>query len=90
MIRLGLKKTCPPPTHTINFYFMDHNGIEYAYEDMYLMSICEHNIIANSSFSWWGAWLNQNKNKMVFAPKNWIRNESVSDLDIIPNNWNKI
>jgi hypothetical protein len=83
----NLSYATPTP---VNFYFVDHNGIEYAYEDMYLMSICEHNIIANSSFSWWGAWLNMNKNKIVFAPKNWINDESFTALDIIPDNWYRI
>ena len=60
-------------------------------EDMWLMSLCDHNIIANSSFSWWGAWLNQNKDKIVIAPKNWFGSQSnLNDLDIIPNNWVKI
>lgn len=58
--------------------------------DMFLMSICKHNIIANSSFSWWGAWLNFNENKLVVAPKNWyidkyMNAKAVSSL--IPENW---
>ena len=58
------------------------------HEDLYLMSMCKDNIIANSSFSWWGAWLNENPYKMVVAPSIWFgpgKNEDMSD--IIPENW---
>lgn len=56
--------------------------------DMYLMSECKHNIIANSSFSWWGAWLNKNKNKLVIAPRKWVNADSMED--ICPESWMRI
>lgn len=58
--------------------------------DLLLMSKCKHNVIANSSFSWWGAWLNKNPNKIVIAPKKWFIDPNYSDADIIPSTWNKI
>jgi hypothetical protein len=57
---------------------------------MRLMSFCKNNIIANSSFSWWGAWLNENVNKKVIAPQKWFQTESIDYSDVIPENWIKI
>lgn len=56
-------------------------------QDLYIMSMCHHNIIANSSFSWWGAWLNSNPKKIVIAPKNWFGNKNINTSDIIPSEW---
>lgn len=57
------------------------------YIDLHLMSHCKHHIIANSSFSWWGAWLNPNPEKIVVAPKQWFKAEHMSSADLIPESW---
>jgi hypothetical protein len=71
------------------FVFIEN---EKDYIELYLMSMCSNNIISNSSFSWWGAWLNQNKHKIVVGPKNWFGPalQFLKIDDIIPNNWIKI
>jgi len=78
----------------INFphIYVDHNTAITAYEDMRLMSLCKHNIIANSSFSWWGAWLNRNEEKKVIAPIKWFNNNvrNIDCRDIIPKTWVRI
>ncbi len=56
--------------------------------DMYLMSRCKHNIIANSSFSWWGAWLNDNEGRIVIAPKKW--DNFCRLTNICPPDWSRI
>ncbi len=60
------------------------------YEDLRLMSCCCHQIIANSSFSWWGAWLNGNQDKMVIAPKKWFNNPGLNTKDLVPGTWKRI
>jgi len=57
------------------------------YEEIILMSKCEHNIIANSSFSWWGAWLGDINERMVIAPKRWFNDENIDTSDLIPDRW---
>lgn len=58
--------------------------------DMMLMKNCKHNIVANSSFSWWAAWLNENSNKKVIAPKSWFKDSAIDTRDIIPDSWTKL
>lgn len=72
-----------------NTTFISGNNGKNNYIDMQLMSECKHNIIANSSFSWWAAWLNTNVNKIIVAPKLWYSNElhNLNTIDLIPDSW---
>lgn len=71
-----------------NYHFIDWNKGNDSWQDMYLMTKCKHNIIANSSFSWWGAWLNANENKLVLTPSVWL--PGFNQADTTPSSWIKI
>ncbi|MDB5245586.1 MAG: glycosyl transferase family 11, partial [Parcubacteria group bacterium] len=59
-------------------------------EELLLMAACAHNVIANSSFSWWGAWLNQNPEKIVVAPSPWFDTRQKDHKDLLPSSWTLI
>lgn len=65
--------------------YVDWNQGKDSWQDMYLMSQCKCNIVANSSFSWWGAWLNGNADKIVIAPSRWFTFSP--NYDILPDSW---
>ncbi|PSG86522.1 alpha-1,2-fucosyltransferase [Aurantibacter aestuarii] len=69
--------------------FIDFNDASTNYEDIKLMSNCKHNIIANSSFSWWSAWLNTNPEKIITAPKHWFNGDMYDFTDLVPKSWIK-
>lgn len=66
--------------------YVEHNRGYDSYRDMQLMHMCRHHVIANSSFSWWGAWLNPSIDKIVIAPKIWFT-DGKNDSDLIPCGW---
>ena len=70
--------------------FVSTNFSKSSMEDFYLLSQCKHNIVANSTFSWWAAWLNNNVDKMIIAPRKWYNMEKLNNADLIPESWIKI
>lgn len=71
-------------------HFVSGQVSQTHYEDLYLMSQCKHNIIANSSFSWWAAWFNSNPNKTVIAPLKWFDKANLDTSGLIPDEWIRI
>ncbi len=75
---------------TADLSFSSNPNTNKDYEDLRLMSACKSHIIANSTFSWWGAWLNPRSDKTVIAPKNWFAANAHNDKDLIPTSWERI
>lgn len=69
-----------------NVVYIDWNKGKSSYKDMQLMSECNYNIISNSTFSWWGAYLNNYDDKIVIAPKYWLRGVKTTG-DRVPEDW---
>lgn len=70
--------------------FVDHNNGDTAHEDVWLMSRCRHHVIANSTFSWWGAWLREDESGDVYAPRVWFTDPTMDSSSIIPAAWRQL
>jgi len=81
-------KWCKDVFSDYNVNYVENNVKNNSYIDMHLMSLCKHHIVANSTFSWWGAWLGEYENTYVIAPQRW-HNGKMSE-DIIPKRWIRI
>lgn len=74
----------------IEFTVVDINSVDEPHLDLWLMSACKYFVIANSSLSWWGAWLSTAPNKQVIAPARWFTNSTIDTTDLIPAEWSRI
>ncbi|MCX6985034.1 MAG: alpha-1,2-fucosyltransferase [Lentisphaerae bacterium] len=70
--------------------YVSQNGPDKGHEDLRLMMLCRHHIIANSSFSWWAAWLSEHPEKIIIAPQKWFNDPSTNTSDLIPAEWIRI
>ncbi len=66
---------------------VDENSPDEAHLDLILMAACQHFLIANSSLSWWGAWLSKRAEKKIIAPKRWFMNPDYDTRDLFPESW---
>ncbi|GAB3323311.1 alpha-1,2-fucosyltransferase [Larkinella ripae] len=80
-----VKATLGPVLETVT-YVEGNSGVD-SWQDLYLMSLCPHAIIANSSFSWWGAWLNPSAGRTVIAPRQWFASPAAFSTAIVPEPW---
>jgi hypothetical protein len=71
-------------------HFIGHNTGKSSFNDLRLMSLCRHHIIANSSFSWWGAWLGGHPGKTVVAPQQWFLDPAMDTTDLLPHSWIRV
>jgi hypothetical protein len=69
---------------------VEGNNGKNSWKDMFLMSLCKHHVIANSTFSWWGAWLSKYPKKIVVAPKKWFNDLSINTNNVTPDSWIRI
>ncbi|RYE17794.1 MAG: alpha-1,2-fucosyltransferase, partial [Sphingobacteriaceae bacterium] len=81
---------CKSQLNIQNATYINHNIGKQSFIDMQLMSNCKHNIIANSSFSWWGAWLNKNERKITISPEIWLEKINIRAENIVPDSYIKL
>ena len=81
------RKTLPAGIRKV---FVEGNDDFSSHEDLRLMAACQHHIIANSSFSWWGAWLNPNSEKVVVAPRHWLLSPESAYANLLPPAWHAL
>lgn len=74
----------------LSCFYIANNDAEHGFEDLRLMSFCKDHIIANSTFSWWGAWLAEYSKKTVFAPRQWFNHNTYDTQDLIQDDWRLI
>jgi hypothetical protein len=70
--------------------FVDIHATNQAHEDLRLMASCQRYVIANSSLSWWGAWLGSHGNKKVVAPAKWFQKRDIDTSDLVPSSWTRM